>query len=124
MVSRDENGKAKYKAVYGHSEDEVREKLEAAKREVPEEVINPVKSRTFWEVAEMWLEENRGNMATTTYDRYRETLERDVFPTYENTPIKDITLEEMNRFLMNASEMEKSREGHLNPEPYRSSMQS
>ena len=26
MVSRDENGKAKYKAVYGHSEDEEREK--------------------------------------------------------------------------------------------------
>lgn len=87
MVSRDENGKAKYKAVYGHSEDEVREKLEAAKREVPEEVINPVKSRTFREVAEMWLEENRGSMATTTYDRYRETLERAVYPTYKNTPI-------------------------------------
>ena len=60
-------------------------------------------NRTFRDVAEAWLAENKENMATTTYDRYRETLERDVFPTYENTPIKDITLEEMNRFLMNAS---------------------
>lgn len=61
--------------------------------------------RTFREVAEAWLAENRDNMATTTYDRYRETLERDVFPTYENTLIKDITLEEMNRFLTNAPGM-------------------
>jgi hypothetical protein len=63
--------------------------------------------RTFREVAEAWLADNKGNMATTTYDRYRETLERDVYPTYKNTPIQDITLEEMNRFLTNASEMEK-----------------
>lgn len=59
--------------------------------------------RTFREVAEAWLADNKDNMATTTYDRYRETLERDVYPTYKNTPIKDITLEEMNCFLMNAS---------------------
>ena len=63
--------------------------------------------RTFREVAEAWLADNKDNMATTTYDRYRETLERDVYPTYKNTPIKDITLEEMNRFLANAPEMAK-----------------
>ena len=72
MGSRDENGKAKYKAVYGHSEDEVRKKPEAAKREVPEEVISPVKSRTFREAAEEWLANNKASMANTTYDRYED----------------------------------------------------
>ena len=109
MVSRDENGKAKYKAVYGHSEDEVREKLEAAKREVPEEVINPVKSRTFREVAEEWLANNKDSMANTTYDRYEDALVRDVYPEYADTPMDRVTVEEMNRFMAKAPELAKER---------------
>ncbi len=109
MVSRDDNGKAKYKAVYGHSEDEVREKLEAAKREVPDEVINPVKSRTFREVAEEWLANNKDSMANTTYDRYEDALVRDVYPEYADTPMDQVTIEEMNRFMVKAPELAKER---------------
>lgn len=109
MVSRDENGKAKYKAVYGHSEEEVREKLEIAKREVPDEVINPVKSRTFREVAEEWLANNKDSLASTTYDRYEDALIRDIYPEYADTPMEQVTIEEMNRFMGKAPELAKER---------------
>ncbi len=108
MVPRDGNGKAKYKAVYEHSVDEVRAKLEAAKQEVPKEVISPVKSRTFREVAEEWLANNKDSMANTTYDRYEDALVRDVYPEYANTPMDQVTIEEMNRFMVKAPKLAKS----------------
>lgn len=101
IAGRDENGKAKYASVYGRSKAEVREKMEAAKREIYGDDASH-KDKTFREVAEEWLETNRDLMAATTYDRYRDTLERDVFPEYEDTPMSDVTASEVNRFLKRA----------------------
>ncbi|MBR3516861.1 MAG: hypothetical protein IKO10_11155 [Lachnospiraceae bacterium] len=50
-------------------------------------------------MAEAYLEESRGTIAPTTYDRYLDALERDVYPEYADTPIADVTAAEINRFL-------------------------
>ena len=99
IASRDDEGKAVYKAIYGKSKAEVREKVAAAKKEIYGEP-SPYEDKTFREVAEEWLLSCKGQIASTTYDRYKEALERDVYPEYSDTPMQDVTVEEMNRFLV------------------------
>jgi len=103
IASRDENGKAVYKAVYGYSKAEVREKVEEAKKEIYGEA-SPFEGMTFRQVAEEYLEDARGKVASTTYDRYLDALERDVYPEYGDTPMSDVTDAEVNRFLKVATE--------------------
>ncbi len=98
IESRDENGKAIYRAVYGKSKAEVREKVENAKRQIAE-VASPIEGKTFKQVAEEYLEKARGAIASTTYDRYLDALERDVYPEYANTPMTEVTEAEVNRFI-------------------------
>lgn len=103
IASRDESGKAVYKAVYGYSKAEVREKVEEAKKEIYGEA-SPFEGMTFKQVAEEYLEDARGKVASTTYDRYLDALERDVYPEYGDTPMSDVTDAEVNRFLKVASD--------------------
>ena len=108
IADRDGNGKAVYKSVYGYSKAEVREKVEAAKKELYGEP-SPVEGKTFKQVAEEWLQSVRGVVASTTWDRYADTLYRDLYPEYADTPILDITESEINRFLKLAPELAEKR---------------
>lgn len=103
IAGREENGKAKYKAVYGKSKAEVRDKVEAAKKELYGEQSS-VNDMTFKQMAEKYLEDARGKVASTTYDRYLDALERDVYPEYGDTPMTDVTEAEVNRFLKVATD--------------------
>ena len=103
IAERDRNGKAVYKSVYGYSKAEVREKVEEAKKEIYGGT-SPLDGMTFRQVAEEYLEDARGKVASTTYDRYLDALERDVFPEYGDTPMIDVTEAEVDRFLKVASE--------------------
>lgn len=103
MVSRDENGKSVYKSAYGYSKAEVREKVEAAKKEIYGET-SPIEGKTFKQVAEEYLADARGKIASTTYDRYLDALERDVYPEYGDTPMAEVTEAEVNRFIKIASD--------------------
>ena len=98
IAERDKNGKAIYKSVYGYGKAEAREKVEAAKNEIYGEP-SPIEGKTFKQVAEQYLEDARGSIASTTYDRYLDALIRDVYPEYADTPMTDVTEAEMNRFL-------------------------
>lgn len=108
IAERDENGKAVYKSVYGRSKAEVREKVDAARREIYGEP-SPNDGKTFRDVAEEWLIDVRETVASTTWDRYSDTLERDIFPEYADTPMEDMTESEMNRFLKIAPDLAKKR---------------
>lgn len=108
IESRDENGKAIYRAVYGKSKAEVREKVENAKIQIAE-AASPIEGKTFKQVAEEYLEKARGTIASTTYDRYLDALERDVYPEYANTPMADVTEAEVNRFIKVAPELAEKR---------------
>ena len=67
------------------------------------------KQRTFRELAEEWLLANKDNIASTTYDRYEDALIRDIYPEYADTPMEQVTIEEMNLFLDKAPELAKKR---------------
>ena len=108
IESRDENGKAIYRAVYGKSKAEVREKVENAKRQISE-AASPIEGKTFKQVAEEYLDKAKGELASTTYDRYLDALERDVYPEYANTPMIDVTESEVNRFIKVAPELAEKR---------------
>ena len=108
IAERDANGKAIYKSVYGYSKAEVREKVEVAKVEIYGEQ-SPIAGKTFKQVAEEYLENAKGIVATTTYDRYLDALERDVYPEYANTPMADVTEAEMNRFIKVAPDLAEKR---------------
>lgn len=108
IESRDENGKAIYRAVYGKSKAEVREKVENAKREIAE-ASSPIEGKTFKQVAEEYLAEAKGAIASTTYDRYLDALERDVYPEYASTPMIDVTESELNRFIKVAPDLAEKR---------------
>lgn len=108
IVSHGEDGRAKYKAVYGRSRAEVREKLAAAKKELLGEQ-SFAEGKTFREVAEKWLQDAGGKIAQTTCGRYADALERDVYPEYADTPMKDVTEAEMERFLLIAPELAKKK---------------
>ena len=108
IAERDANGKAIYRSVYGYSKAEVREKAEAAKVEIYG-VQSPIAGKTFKQVAEEYLESAREDIASTTYDRYLDALERDVYPEYSNTPMADVTDAEVNRFLKVAPDLAEKR---------------
>lgn len=98
IAERDEKGKAVYKSVYGYSKAEVREKVENAKKVIYGEE-SYIDGKTFRQVAEEYLTDAKRTIASTTYDRYLDALERDVYPEYADTPMSDVTEAEMNRFL-------------------------
>ncbi|WP_026503794.1 phage integrase central domain-containing protein [Butyrivibrio sp. NC3005] len=103
ITCRDDSGKAVYKSVYGRSKAEVREKVENARREIYGEA-SPLKGKTFKQVAEEYLEDAKSTIASTTYDRYLDALERDIYPEYADTPMSDVTSAEIKRFLKVATE--------------------
>ena len=104
IAEHDKNGKAIYKSVYGYSKAEVRQKVEAAKKELHLE-SSPIEGKTFRQMAEEYLKDARGTIASTTYDRYLDALERDIYPEYADTPMTDVTEAEVNRFLKVAPEL-------------------
>lgn len=70
---------------------------------------NNIEEKTFRHVAEEWLIGSKGRIAATTYARYSEALERDIFPQYGDTPISQVTESEMNRFLKKAPDFARQR---------------
>ena len=78
ISSYDENGKARYSSVYGHTREEARQKLRQEKGEAAGEDFYT--NRCFSEVAPLWLEERGKSLARTTKDRYASTLELYINP--------------------------------------------
>ena len=62
-------------------------------------VTEMITEKPFRRVSEDWLRSIRGKVAFTTYDRYYNILNRDIYPEYSDLLMKDMTVEEMNRFL-------------------------
>ena len=90
IVGRYENGRTKYASVYGKTKAEVREKMARAMGEFPDAVPDMMQE-PFKEVAEKWLASKKEIIAPTSYFRYVDVLEREIYKEYGDTPVKDIT---------------------------------
>ena len=67
------NGKRKYKSFYGNTQSEVKKKMRAYLRAKEEGVIL-AHEYTFSEWAELWFENHKDNIQSTTQESYRYTL--------------------------------------------------
>lgn len=70
---------------------------------IPEK--NEISEKTFGELSRQWLATSKEKLASTTYDRYHDVLVRDILPEYEDTPMKDVTMAEVNRFMVRAPKL-------------------
>lgn len=81
MVGYLPNGRPHIKALYGHSQAEVKRKLKALKDELAKNDYNVVKRESVQNYMTRWLQDNKKNiLKPTSYDRLEQTLNFQVFP--------------------------------------------
>lgn len=98
IKQRDENGKAKYTSVYGKSYAEVKEKLLLIST-VSESTVKP-KQMMFSTALEMWLENEKIKIKESSYYKYKYTIDNYILPHLGNLKLDDITVYQINQFLM------------------------
>ena len=92
-----ENGKAKYKSIYGTSYTEVR-----AKRQ--EELLKPEhlqlscvkKLATLQEICTLWLNSKKSNVKESSYTRYVRIIDKYLLPSFTNHQLMKIDKHEIN----------------------------
>lgn len=110
----DYSGKAKYRSVYGKSYQEVREKRNALAavgfpggNHGQDYGKNKLKI-TFQQLMLEWLDSKKDSVKESTFARYTDLLERQLFPELGNCPLPALTAEQLDHFLR-----EKLRSGRL-----------
>ena len=103
IFSYNENGKAKYKSVYGKSYSVVKQKLNIAKSSnviiKKSDYIN-----TFGDLLDYWLECNRGKNKITTQNKYEFLIEKHIRPQLGNVKLNRISSKTVNEFIENKNE--------------------
>ena len=85
------------KTVYGHSEEELKLKIEQA-REKAEKELERALNPTFGDVADEWNESHEKEVSHYTYDGYQAPL-KNLKDEFENVLIKDIAPLDLQRFI-------------------------
>ncbi|MBQ9505327.1 MAG: tyrosine-type recombinase/integrase, partial [Lachnospiraceae bacterium] len=100
IIGRKQNGRAKYKYLYGHSYCEVKEKKKAFIIEI--ENKNPFKqpkAGTVAYVSELWLREIAASLKESSVCRYREKLDTYILPEFGTREFSDISTDEVAAFI-------------------------
>lgn len=63
-----------------------------------------LENKAFRQVAQLWLASKKDSLASTTYTRYLNALERNIYPKYGDTPVSEITDEEIDSFAKTVAE--------------------
>lgn len=92
-------GKAKYGFVYSKSYSEVKTKLSIAKAESIKQVVEPSPNLLFSEIANKWLEHIKLNCKTSTYNKYRNTYEKQFISVFGKYPIAKIGDKMIDEFI-------------------------
>lgn len=111
-IGFDENGKKKYKSVYGKTKKEVRQKLAEVKAKQEEKNLNV----PFELAARRWLESQSGSRATTL-STYTSMVEGYIIPILKDYTLMQIDISVKQKFL------EKLKESNLKEASIRSYMQ-
>lgn len=99
--SYDENGKAKYRSVYGNTYDEVKEKRAKAATSTDYDNTSYNHDITFAQVAEKWLETKKDVIKVSSYNHYLNQLESHIIPDLVNCRFSSLTSAEINALLKN-----------------------
>lgn len=94
-----ENGKAKYRYLYGNSYNEVKAKrLEELSKPSNMKVSAVKQLATLEEVCYLWLRERKTSIKESTFTRYTRTVERYILPNFGNHQLNKITNQSVNLF--------------------------
>lgn len=63
-----------------------------------------MENQSLRQVAQLWLASKKEHIAATTYTRYLDALERNIYPKYGDTPVSEITDEEIRGFAKTIAE--------------------
>lgn len=74
MIGWKDNGRPLCKCFYGKTQAEVKQKVQAWKKTLPNNSIHAYKDYQFSEWADMWFEIHKNNISATTQEGYRYTL--------------------------------------------------
>ncbi len=99
-IKAHENGRAKYKSVYGHSYKELSAKLSAAKADVYKKA-STVKAGTVDTIAKEWLDEASATLKESSINKYEDLINRYIIPYFKNDDFTDITNEKLISFSNN-----------------------
>ncbi len=92
-----DEGKAKYKSVYGHTYGEVKNKL--MERFRISNSYNTESPHTFAEIALLWVKERQLQIKKSTYDKYISIITNHLQPVFGYRNISEISVGEIENYL-------------------------
>lgn len=95
----DENGKARYRCLYGKSYREVKQKREQELLQRERQSASGCGRYTFGKLAREWLDSRRGMVKESTFAIYSNTLNRQILPELDALPLSAMTAERLESFL-------------------------
>lgn len=100
-----ENGKRKIKAVYGKTEQEVKRKLRALKKELIKHDYQEVKKLSVREYMTDWLYNYKQNeVKPSTFDRIEQICENQIFPCIGDLQINSVTANDFQKMINDLAE--------------------
>ena len=92
QIGYQENGRPKYKNIYGKTRAELDLKVSEFKTNLSKGIIIDDKNLTVSEWADMWLRTYKNGVAHNTYRRYRNILDVQIKPYLGSIKLKNLTL--------------------------------
>ena len=94
-----ENGKAKYKYIYGKTYSEVKSKRNSFIEELNEGATDENKRyATVEEISLLWLEDIRSSVKEVTYTRYHRIINKYLMPKFGNINASSLNFREINKY--------------------------
>ena len=97
-VGYNENGKLKYRYVYGRSLAEVKEKMAVVHLGTADSEKTRIKM-TVKEISEQWLAEKKLTVKSASYSSYRRLLSNHIYPAFGSIHCTALTKKMLNRFI-------------------------
>lgn len=96
---RKPDGSIMYGSIYAKSYREVKTRLSEIAKETPQQNIPRSSEKTFGEVLELWMENNRIRLKGGTINKYRNLMDAQIMPELGAMKVTDITSTVINNFL-------------------------
>lgn len=96
---RKPDGSIMYGSIYAKSYREVKTKLSEIAKEMPEQNTPLTSEKTFGDVLELWMENNRIRLKGGTINKYRNLIDTHIMPELGSVKLNNITSTVVNNFL-------------------------
>ena len=98
---RKENGTILYGSIYGKTCKEVKKKLGNVPKQTLKVENNKRNSKTFGEVLELWMQNNRVHLKGASINKYQKLIDTHIITELGNIKVTEITSAMINAFLTN-----------------------